>query len=188
MGWSLAAVACFCMVGMVAQAQDKPKPADGKKPAAQKPAGRGEAKLTLDGKDIKITYGRPSTSGPGYKTIQTAKKDGFIWRMGSNQATKLETAADLKFGDKVIKAGSYSLWAKRVGDGWHLVFNTKPDIWGTMHDANAKFDVAEVPLKNSKVEKEVELVTIELNKAEGGGEFKLTWGKEAGATNFSIAK
>ena len=65
--------------------------------------------MKLGDKNVNISYGSPSTSGPGYKAMQTTLKDGYVWRMGKDAATKLKTDVDLKFGDKVIKAGAYSL-------------------------------------------------------------------------------
>ncbi len=147
--------------------------------------GRGITKLTTAGKNVLIEYGRPSTSGPGYQKMNSTLKDGLIWRMGKDEATNLKTDADLKFGDKTIKAGRYSLWAKRVGNGWNLVFNSKPDVWGTAHDAKA--DVAEVPLTSGKIEKPAELLTLELKQGEpGSGTFRLAWGGEEGTTKFSV--
>lgn len=162
----------------------------GAKPAAAAPrpkaAPRGEAKLELGGKKITITYGRPSTAGPGYKSMQTQMKDGFIWRMGSNQATKIVSETDLKFGDVTVKAGSYSLWAKRVGNGWHLLFHPKADVWGM--PAQKDGFVAEVPMQSAKAAKDAELVTIELAKDGDGGVLKLLWGSDEGTVKFTAAK
>lgn len=149
-------------------------------------APRETATLKLADKNVTITYGSPSTSGPGYKAMQATLKDGYVWRMGKDQATKLKTDVDLKFGDKVIKAGSYSLWAKRVGDAWHLLVNTKADVWGTMYDASA--DIAEIPMQSKKLDKEVADMKLTLKEANGGGVLTLDWGKDEGSVSFTSAK
>lgn len=178
MGWACAAAVAFLMVGAMASAQEGGQ-------RRQAPP-RGEAKVEIEGQTITVDYGRPSTEGAGYKQLTTVK-EGFVWRMGSNKATKLVTPVDLKFGDTTVKAGSYSLWAKRVGDSWHLLFNTNADVWGTMYKKEA--DVAEVPLKKSTTEEPAKLMTIELGKTEDGqGEFKLIWGPDVGTAKFTVAK
>lgn len=148
--------------------------------------GRENARMTLNGKAITLNYGAPLTSGDGYKAMQTMVKDGFVWRLGKDAATKLKTETDLKFGDKVIKAGAYSLWAKRVGSGWHLLVNWKADVWGTMHDPEA--DVAEVPMEMRTLDTPVEKLTIELMEADGTGVLKVQWGQEEGFVKFTAAE
>ena len=171
----VALAAALCLFAAAAEAQDKAKP------------GRGEAKVELGGKEITVDYGRPSTSGKGYKSMEAGVKEGFIWRMGSNKATKLTTASDLKFGDTVVKAGSYALWGKRVSDGWHLLFHPKADVWG--YPSPKDGFVHEVALVNKKTDANVELVTIELAKVDDKtGEFKLTWGKDEATAKFTLAE
>lgn len=152
------------------------------------PEDPGMATLKLDGKSVKVTFGRPSTDGAGYKSMQKGVPDGYQWRMGRNEATQLDTEVDLKFGDKVIKAGSYGLWARRVGDAWHLVINSKV-IMPTEQNANDTI-VAVVPLKATKIEKPVKFMLIELkeDKATKGGVFRLAWGTEEGTAKFTVAK
>jgi hypothetical protein len=136
-----------------------------------------------------VEHGRPSTSGPGYKSMNTMAKEGFVWRMGKDEATTLATQADLKFGDKEIKAGHYSLWAKRVGKGWHLLFNKDADVWGTKHVAGS--DVAEIPMEATTLDPPVELLTIEVKpdpSTPGGGIFRLAWGTEEGTAKFTVVQ
>lgn len=149
-------------------------------------AERGKAELTLDGKKITITFGRPSTEGAGYKSMEAGVPDGTLWRMGSNQATKIETEGDLKFGDTVIKAGTYSLVAKRKGDKWNLLFHPNADRWGIPVPKDGY--IAEVELKTSKPKEPVKLLTLKLEKTDDGGEFTLAWGDEQGKAKFTLGE
>ncbi|MBI1785771.1 DUF2911 domain-containing protein [Candidatus Sumerlaeota bacterium] len=141
--------------------------------------GRGLTRITAEEKNVWIEYGRPSVSGPGYKQFSGAK-DGLVWRLGEDEATSLKSEADLQFGDTKIKAGRYSLWAKKHGEGdggWGLVFNTEPDVSGTAHNAAA--DIAEIPLTSAKLDSPVELLSINLvpdPEVTGEGVFHLAWG------------
>lgn len=146
--------------------------------------GRGLAKLSLMGKTVVVEYGRPSVNGPGYKTMSTVVKDGYVWRMGKDHATTLKTDVDLKFGDTVVKAGTYSLWAKRAGDSWNLIFNTNADVWGTKYDSKA--DVAGVPLTAGKAAAPTELFTASLKAEMGQGVFRMSWGPDEYTGKFSL--
>lgn len=154
--------------------------------AADEAPGRGAAEIALGGKKVKIDYGRPSTDGAGYKSMQKGIPEGTLWRMGKDEATKLETEVDLKIGDKVVKAGTYALWAKRVGNAWELCVSSKV---ATPSGPDAKDSIiATAPMKAAPTKEPVKWMTIEL-KAEGqGGVFKLAWGKEEGTVAFTVAK
>ncbi len=72
--------------------------------------------------------------------------EGSFWRMGMNQATVLTTPVDLVFGTTKVAKGAYSLWLKKEGPKYMLVFNSQTGQWGTQHDP-AK-DVTSVALKS----------------------------------------
>src|SRR6267143_125560 len=57
---------------------------------------------------IHVFYNRPYKKGR--EIFGKLEPYGKTWRTGANEPTTFETSADLKFGDKVLKAGKYSLW------------------------------------------------------------------------------
>jgi len=146
---------------------------------------RGQASVTIGGKKIVIDYGRPSTEGKGYQSLQKGMAEGFFWRMGKDKATTLETEADLKFGDQDVKAGKYSLVAKKTKDGWEMLVHPKADRWGTPVPKEGY--LATIPLKTDEPKEEAKLLTIQLEEKEGAGLFALTWGKDQLTTEFKIA-
>ncbi|MDX1384009.1 MAG: DUF2911 domain-containing protein, partial [Thermoanaerobaculia bacterium] len=103
---------------------------------------------------------------------------------------KLLTDADLVFGDTRVKAfnlapnypGCYGVWMKRVEDGWHLVFNTQADNWGTQYEPET--DAAEVPLQVAELETPVERLQVELTGADGSGKIRILWGNTAWSAAF----
>ncbi len=146
--------------------------------------GRGYSKMSAGGKTVIVEFGKPSTKGPGYKQMSTVK-EGFIWRMGKDASTTLKTDVDLKFGDKVVKAGRYNLWAKKTGSGWNLLVNSEADA--PKH--NPSSDVAEVPMTGAKTPAEIELLTIEVKgdgSAPGAGNLRLQWGTEDASAKFQM--
>lgn len=145
----------------------------------------GEATLSLAGKKVTVAYGRPSTEGKGYKALDKGIEEGFMWRMGKNKATTLETEADLKFGDVAVKAGKYSLAAKKTKDGWDLLVHPEWDRWGTPVPKEGY--IATIPLKVEKAKEEAKLLTIDLTEKDGEGHFVLNWGKDQLSTTFKVA-
>ncbi len=147
--------------------------ASGGEQAAPAPSGnRGTVEIALGATQVSIHYGRPQLQG---RDMLSQLQDGQIWRLGMNDATTFETNSDLTFGDTVIQAGRYSIWAKKVSsDDWRLIFNSEPDIWGLDH--NPASDIAEIGLETSDLAETVEQFTIELHPIDdGNAEVLMKW-------------
>src|SRR5262249_27970867 len=149
-------------------------------------ANRGTAEATIKGKKITIDYGRP----PHGSHSVTELPVGGVWRLGMNEATRIETAGDLVVGGTPVKAGTYTLWVKRTGENtWSLAFHPKIDnngkkLWGAPPQT-AGF-VAETPLKVSKASSPEELGTISLADAKGRAAFKVQWETDGLAGTFNV--
>jgi hypothetical protein len=144
---------------------------------------RGKAELKAGSGVIAVDYGRPSLKG---RDMFSQLKEGAFWRMGMNQATVITTPVDLAFGKTMIAKGSYSLWLKKVGEKFDLVFNSQTGQWGTVHDP-AK-DVAAVTLKQDSLPAPVETFTIDLKAAAKGGDLGLSWGATKLSAGFETGK
>jgi hypothetical protein len=145
---------------------------------------RGTSSLTLTGKTVSVEYGRPSLRGRTTDEMLGRLPAGGFWRMGSDKSTTFKTEIDLAFGDVTVPAGEYSLWMQRQSDNsWKLVFNKQHGQWGTEHDASQ--DLASVSLEESKAAKPVEMVTLTLSKAGGGGTLTIKWGTLEVAASFT---
>lgn len=150
---------------------------------AQPAAGpmRGIATLDLGGTNISINYGRPSLKG---RDMIAEAKTGTVWRLGMNEATVARTSSDIYTCCGVIKAGAYSLWAKKVGDNkWEMVFNSQTGQWGTMHDPTK--DILSVPMTVETSKQSVEKFTITIVKTAKGGEFRCAWGTQVLVMEFT---
>ena len=144
---------------------------------------RGTSTLTLNGKTVSVEYGRPSLRGRTTDELLGNLPAGDFWRMGSNTSTTFKTELDLAFGDVTVPAGEYSIWMQRQeGKSWKLVFNKQHGQWGTKHDASQ--DLVSAPLNESKAPKSVEMVTITLAKAGGGGTITIEWGTLEASASF----
>ncbi|HYP28751.1 MAG TPA: DUF2911 domain-containing protein [Blastocatellia bacterium] len=181
----LIALALFCSVSACTQresqsgvagnsnggAQSTPASSPG---GAQDGAERGRAALRLGGGNVSVEYGRPALKG---RDLEKMISPGQEWRMGANQATKLTTDVDLRFGDKAVPKGEYVLKA-RADD---------PEKWVLLVQKEGGPTVAEIPLSFRKTDRSVELLTIELAEKGNDGEFALHWGDLMLSTGFRKA-
>lgn len=154
-----------------------------------------EARLTVDGKRIRIAFADLKMGTSDWDLFQEVK-DGEIFQFTLSRATKIYTDLDLDFDGVIVKKenvapdypGVYSLWLKRVGDGWSLVFNEQSDIWGSRH--MAEHDVAEVPLTVTKLEGDPqEKFIISLDKVgDREATLSLTWGTMVWSAKASLGQ
>ncbi len=149
-----------------------------------------EVTLRLDeGKKIRITFGNLATDSEDFKRLEETK-DGEVFKFVAHRATKIFTDVNLDFAGTVVKQGNahadypgvYSVWLKRKGTGWSLVFNSDADIWGTQQDPAA--DVAEVSLEYSKAAEEADKLDITLEN----GELKYVWGPHVWVAKYTVAQ
>jgi hypothetical protein len=144
-------------------------------------ATRGKADLKAGAGTITVDYGQPALKG---RDMLSQLKEGTFWRMGMNEATVFTTPVDLAFGTTKLAKGSYTLWLKKVGEGFELVFNSQTGQWGTQHDPAR--DVTSVALKSSPLPSPVETFAIDLKPAPKGGELGLSWGTQRLASPFTF--
>src|SRR5262245_42321247 len=144
---------------------------------------RGTADVTIKSKKISINYGRPGLHG-GASRLNEAT-DGMVWRLGMIQATAIDTAADLVVAGKPVKAGKYTLWAKKVsGSNWLLCFHPKTGVWG--EPALTDGYIAQLPLKLSTAANSVDPLTISIADAKGAAAIKVHWGKDVLTGSFAV--
>jgi len=153
-----------------------------------------EARANYNGKRIRIAFADLTQGSSDWELFEKVQ-DGQVYEFTLSRATKMYTDLDLKFGDVLVKKenvapeypGVYSLWLKKVGDGWNLVFNSQPDIWGTRHEA--EFDAVEIPLTMSKVDgAEVKKFKIEIAQVPTGGTLRLLWGDTKWEAPFQLVQ
>jgi hypothetical protein len=160
--------------------------------AARRARVNATAKLALPAGTVQVVYPLLPASGPDAAAL-AALGDGEVLALTRSMALKLKTEVELRFGaDAVARTGNvapgypgvYSLWLRRAGDGWRLVLNREPDIWGTMRDPAA--DVAEAPLVHQRMPDADTKATLEarLDATNGGGVLAISWGTDRWIAQF----
>lgn len=153
-----------------------------------------EARLTLgDGKRIRIGFADLEMGSSDWQAFEKLG-EGEVFTFTRSRATKMYTDVDISFGDQVVKThnvaeeypGVYSLWLKKTADGWSLVFNEKPDVWGTRYDSES--DAVEIPLALADVDGDPqEKFIIQLEQGDDdAGTLKVRWGSQEWSAPFTI--
>jgi len=154
--------------------------------------GATRAELKLGDKSLQISYVKVRAEGKEFEQLTTLA-DGEVVQFISNTPPKVSAEGNFKIGDASVRQGNvaenykgvYSLWLKRAGQGWNLVFNDKADVWGTMHDPSA--DSGETALIHTTLSEPVSELTIELKPEGDGGLFRLAWGTNEWTAKVSRA-
>ena len=152
-----------------------------------------EARLNIDDKRVRVIAAELETGNSDWDLFNNLK-EGEVHTYTLSGATKLLTEFDLQFGDTLIKKenvaenypGVYSLWLRKTADGWNLIFNEQPDIWGTLR--KAEHDVAEIPLAVSKATAPSEKFTVQMTRTSDGGILKMAWDDHVWSAPFLIVQ
>ena len=133
----------------------------------------------IDEANISITYGRPYLRDRVIgETVDPMV--GQVWRLGADEATTLETDADLMIGDTPIAAGEYTLFVLTTEDVWQLIVNNQTDQWGLSYDESQ--DLARIDMDLEVLPQPVDQLLISVE----GGRFKVDWGTASASVPLTV--
>ncbi|GJQ20794.1 MAG: hypothetical protein HBSIN02_11490 [Bacteroidia bacterium] len=144
---------------------------------------RDSTEILIKGKKISINYGRPSMRG---RVIMGGLVPyNKVWRTGANEATALETEADLQFGDVVLPKGSYTLYTLPSAGEWKLIINKQTGQWGTVY--NPELDFARLAMKKDSLKTPVEKFTMSFRRnGNDGAILVLEWERTMVSIAFKV--
>ncbi|UGU16801.1 DUF2911 domain-containing protein [Sinomicrobium kalidii] len=120
----------------------------------------------------KVIYSRPQKKGrPVFGTLVPFDK---VWRTGANEATEITFFKDVMFGDKEVKAGTYSLFTIPGMKEWTVILNSDTDVWGAF-DYDEANDVARTTAAVSSGSKALEAFSITFEPNDNGADMYLGW-------------
>jgi len=128
---------------------------------------------TVDGTSIEVRYSQPAVRGREIWGGLVPWDE--VWRTGANAATHFTTDRDLRLGELLVPAGSYTLWSTYTPDSAHLIVNRQTDQWGTQYDPAQ--DLGRVEMERTALDTPVERFTISIEE----DELRLEWAE----TRFS---
>lgn len=123
-------------------------------------------------KVIKVLYSRPQLKGRSLVKLAPVEK---VWRTGANEAAEIIFYKDVVFGDKEVKAGTYSLFTIPGETEWTIILNNDKNVWGA-YMYNEDEDVIRVKAKVAKATKKIEAFSIVFEGEEEDFNMFLGWG------------
>ncbi len=130
------------------------------------------------------------TDGPDFARLMSTPV-GAVVQLTRASVPRFKNEGPIRFGKTVIATGNqvpgtpglYGIWLKRVGNGWRLVFNHEPDVWGTQYDP--KHTVAEVELTHSETGASSRPFSVALvPTAADRGRLVILWGPHEWSTEY----
>jgi len=120
--------------------------------------------------NISLTYGRlflnDRVAGENVEPM-----DDQRWRLRADEATTLTTDTDLMIGSTHVPAGEYTLFAQKMGDEFHLIFNSETRQWGLSY--NPARDLAHIPMSVTELDPPADQLTMSI----GEGTLRFEWGQ-----------
>ncbi|WP_299317096.1 DUF2911 domain-containing protein [uncultured Maribacter sp.] len=114
---------------------------------------------------LRIDYSRPQKNGR--VVFDGMVKYNEIWRLGANEATEIKVYKDVKIDGKLLRKGTYTMYAIPTKDIWTIIFNKDVDQWGHYsYDENN--DILRVDAHVLHKNKPVEEFTIQFEDSENG--------------------
>lgn len=121
---------------------------------------------------VKVVYSRPQLKGRALDKLAPADK---VWRTGANEAAEITFYKNVMFGDREVKAGTYTLFTIPSADKWTIILSTQKNVWGS-YFYDAKDDVAKVFGKVSKSDETIESFSIVFEGEDENATMYLGWG------------
>ena len=141
--------------------------------------------VTINGKKIRVDYGAPSMRGR--KVMGGLVPYGVVWCTGANDATALETDADLDINGLKVSKGSYTLWTLPNQNEWLLIVNKETGQWHTQYHANR--DLGRVKMNLKTLPAPVEVMRIQLSAAGGNkGTLAVSWENTEVSVPFTVLR
>lgn len=124
----------------------------------------------LNGVDVTVNYGSPSTKGRAI--WGSLVPYGEVWRTGANEATRFTVDETILIGEEELPAGTYSLFTVPKEDQWEVIFNKTIDQWGAYEYEQEK-DVLRIPVQPVMIDSASETLEFKL----APGKLVLQWDK-----------
>jgi hypothetical protein len=120
---------------------------------------------------IKVIYGRPQKHEESVFGDQIPY--GEIWQTGANEATEVKFYNDMKFGNKLVKAGTYILHTIPGEKEWVIILNSNTDTWGAFFYDQSK-DVLRIKVPALKA-RELDIFSIGFKRSFKNTYMVLAW-------------
>lgn len=153
--------------------------------AADRASPHDTVSIDLGGHKVTITYGRPYMKGR--KIMGGLVPYGQVWRTGADEATTLETDADLDINGLKVPAGKYALFTLPTAKSWTLIVDKTAKQWGAFSYKPAT-DLGRTGMQVSKSGSPVEQFTITLTPDGNAATLKMEWENTVASVPVKLAQ
>jgi len=141
------------------------------------------ASVTIAGKKVTIAYSSPRMRER--KIMGGLVPYGQWWRTGADNATTLQTDADLDIGGLKVPKGIYTIYTLPGATEWQLIVNKQTGQWGTEY--NQRQDLGRVKMKLAQTPALVDSFKIDLSSSGGNkGLLKMAWERTEVSVPFVV--
>lgn len=124
---------------------------------------------------VRVLYSRPAKKER--EVFGKLIPFGKVWRLGANEATEIKFYQDVTFGGRMVKAGTYALFAIPDQKEWTIVLNSELDHWGA-YSYKENLDVLRVVIPVKNTADVVENLAIAFEKADAKATtMRIAWDK-----------
>lgn len=121
------------------------------------------ATVDLGGETAKICYGRPSARDR--EIFGGLVPHGELWRLGANEATRLDLPFSAEMGSLELEPGRYSLYVVPAPDQWEFFVSRSTSHWGrSITDEVRAMEVGSFSVPVQSTDDEVETFTISFER------------------------
>jgi hypothetical protein len=138
-----------------------------------------------DGKTIHVDYSSPRMRRR--KIFGDLVPFGEVWRAGANEATTFVVNTPVLVQQKLVPAGSYTIFTLPAQDKWTLILSKQTGEWGIPYPGEG-FDFARVGMKVAKLPSPLENFTIAFDKAPDRCTMRLDWETTRASVEISEKK
>lgn len=123
---------------------------------------------------ISVTYERPAARGR--KVFGELVPYNELWRTGAGNCTKIKFDGDVLIDNKLIHAGTYSLFSIPDLLNWTVILNSDTTLYGT-GGYNERKDIVRFKAKAEVTDRYYESFTIDIDVIPDNAELNISWDK-----------
>lgn len=99
---------------------------------------------------------------------------GEVWRTGANESTELTLYKDMKVGDALVKAGTYTLYTIPQENEWTVILNNSQHTWGA-YEYTDEHDLVRIKVPVRKSPTTIESFSMAFVPTPQGADLLMGW-------------
>lgn len=112
---------------------------------------------------------------------------GRVWCPGADEATTLDSEADLRIGNLIVPKGPHTIWILPTSTDWTLIVSRDPNGFHTQYHPDR--DLGRVAMRKRELPSPVERLTFALVTEPGGDSaLRMSWEKTEASVSLAARR